>query len=222
MPRVVAGAIGERSRGRQGRLRAALGVTLVVLGWSIVAGLGLLALFRWIAWDWREPLIVLDDLTLIVYLPAWVVAAGARRWWLASATALAVMAQLSFVAPELLAATPVPTWTRHAPSITVLDANIDKSLQFEVGYRDAIKRYRPDVVAMEEFTPLALQGMMRSGALRGFPYRCAAPASGDDRRRGRPRSRSGNDLAQWSNRAGFRPDRSRIDWSPSCRHLDRF
>ena len=132
------------------------------------------------------------------------------------------MAQLSFVAPELLAATPVPTWTRHAPSITILDANIDKSLQFEVGYRDAIKRYRPDVVAMEEFTPLALQGMMRSGALRGFPYRCAAPASGDDRRRGRPRSRSGNDLAQWSNRAGFRPDRSRIDWSPSRRHLDRF
>ena len=39
------------------------------------------------AWDSLEPLIVLDALTLIVYLPAWVVAIAAliaRRWWLAA------------------------------------------------------------------------------------------------------------------------------------------
>ena len=75
--------------------------------------LGLVALLRLVAWDSIEPLIVLDALTLVVYLPAWVVAVGAliaRRWWLAAAAAVIVAAQVAFVAPELLAAAPVPAW----------------------------------------------------------------------------------------------------------------
>ena len=52
-------------------------VGLLVVGWLIVAVLGLVALLRLVAWDSIEPLIVLDALTPIVYLPAWVVAIGA-------------------------------------------------------------------------------------------------------------------------------------------------
>ena len=153
----------------------------LLVGWLIVAVLGLAALLRLVAWDSIEPLIMLDALTLIVYLPAWVVAVVAliaRRWWLAAAAALVVAAQLAFVTPELLAAAPVPTWTRHAPVVRVFDANIDKSVHFGGGYVRAIEQDRPDLVTLEEFTPPALQAMVASGALARFPYRCAAPAYG--------------------------------------------
>jgi endonuclease/exonuclease/phosphatase (EEP) superfamily protein YafD len=156
-------------------------VGLLIVGWLIVAVLGLLALLRLVAWDSVEPLIVLDALTLIVYLPAWVVAVGAliaRRWWLAAAAAVIVAAQLAFAVPELLAAAPVPAWAGHAPVVRVFDANIDKSLHFEAGYVRAIEQDRPDVISLEEFTPAALQDMVASGVLAGYPYRCAAPAYG--------------------------------------------
>jgi len=153
----------------------------VVLGWLVVAVLGLLALLRLVAWDSVEPLVVLDALTLVLYLPAWVVAAGAligRRWWLAAAAAVIIAAQVAFAAPELTAAAPAPAWTRHAPVVRVFDANIDKSLGFEAGYVRAIEQDRPDLITMEEFTPPALQAMAASGVLADFPYRCAAPSFG--------------------------------------------
>jgi endonuclease/exonuclease/phosphatase (EEP) superfamily protein YafD len=158
-----------------------LRVGLLVVGWLIVAVLGIVALLRLVAWDVAEPLIVLDALTLVIYLPAWVVAAGAliaRRWWLAGAALVIVVAQVAFAAPELLASAPVPAWAVHAPVLRVFDANIDKSLRFQSGYVRAIQQDRPDLIALEEFTPPALTAMKASGVLGRFPYRCAAPAFG--------------------------------------------
>ncbi len=166
---------------RRHRGPAVVRVGLLVVGWLIVAVLGLVALLRLVAWDSIEPLIVLDALTLIVYLPAWVVAVGAlitRQWWLATAAAVIIVAQLAFVLPELVAAAPVPAWARHAPVVRVFDANIDKSLHFEAGYVRAIEQDRPDLITLEEFTPPALQSMAASGVLASFPYRCAASAYG--------------------------------------------
>jgi endonuclease/exonuclease/phosphatase (EEP) superfamily protein YafD len=167
-----------RSRRRRGSAVVRAGH---LLGWLIVAVLGLFALLRLVAWDSLEPLIILDALTLLVYLPAWVVAVGAliaRRWWLAAAAAVIVAAQLAFALPELTAAAPVPAWARHAPVVRVFDANIDKNIRFEAGYVRAIEQDRPDLITLEEFTPLALQSMVASGVLANFPYRCAAPAYG--------------------------------------------
>jgi endonuclease/exonuclease/phosphatase (EEP) superfamily protein YafD len=163
------------------RAPAVVRVGLLAVGWFIVAVLGLVALLRLVAWDSLEPLIVLDALTPIVYLPAWVVAIGAlivRRWWLAVAAVAIVVAQLAFVAPELLATAPVPAWARHAPVVRVFDANIDKSLYVEAGYVRAIEQDRPDLITLEEFTPPALQSMMASGVLASFPFRCMASAYG--------------------------------------------
>ena len=158
-----------------------LRVGLLALGWLIVAVLGLVALLRLVAWDSVEPLIVLDALTLIVYLPAWVVAAAAliaRRWWLAAAAAVIVAAHVAFVVPELSASAPVPAWARHAPVVRVFDANLAGSLQFHAGYVRAIEQDRPDLVTLEEFTTSALQGMEASGVLASLPYRCVAPTPG--------------------------------------------
>jgi len=166
---------------RRRRATSAVQAGLAVVGWLIVAVLGLVALLRLVAWDSLEPLIVLDALAPIVYLPAWVVAAGAlimRRWWLAGAAVLIVAAQLAFVLPELLASAPVPAWARQAPVVRVFDANVDKNIQFEAGYVRAIEQDRPDLITLEEFTPPALKSMAAAGVLANFPYRCAAPAYG--------------------------------------------
>jgi endonuclease/exonuclease/phosphatase (EEP) superfamily protein YafD len=163
------------------RAPAVVRVGLLAAGWFVVAVLGLIALLRLVAWDSLEPLIVLDALTPIVYLPAWVVAIVAlivRRWWLAVAAVVIVVAQLAFVMPELLATAPVPAWARDAPVVRVFDANIDKSLQFEAGYVRAIEQDRPDLITLEEFTPPALQSMVASGVLVSFPFRCVASAYG--------------------------------------------
>jgi len=121
MPDVAGDVEAGKASPQSHRLRGAdvARVGLLVVGWLVVAVLGLVALLRLVAWDSAEPLIVLDALTLVVYLPAWVVAAGAlvtRRWWLAAAAAVVVAAQVGFVAPELLAAAPVPAWARRAPA----------------------------------------------------------------------------------------------------------
>jgi endonuclease/exonuclease/phosphatase (EEP) superfamily protein YafD len=166
---------------RRHRGLAVVRVGVVVAGWLIVGVLGFVALLRLVAWDSAQPLIVLDALTLVIYLPAWVVVVGAliaRRWWLAGAAAAVVAAQLAFVVPELSASAPVPAWARDAPVIRVFDANIDKSLRFYAGYIRAIEQDHPDLVTLEEFTPPALQSMLASGVLASFPYRCAAPAYG--------------------------------------------
>ncbi len=149
--------------------------------WLIVGALGLVVLLRLVAWDSLQPLVVLNALTLVIYLPAWIVAVGAliaRRWWLAVASVVIVSAQVAFAAPELSAASPVPAWARRAPSVRVFDANVDQSLRFQAGYVQAIDHDRPDLITLEEFTPQALQSMTASGVLAGFPYRCTAPAPG--------------------------------------------
>jgi len=175
----ASGAVGAGDTHTANRRRGSS--VVVMAGWLIVAMLGLVVLLRLVAWDSFEPLIVLNALTPVVYLPAWAVTAGAliaRRWWLAAAAAAVVAAQLAFVGPELSAAAPVPTWARHAPVVRLFDANIDKSRIFQAGYVRAIEQDRPDVVTLEEFTPLALQSMIASGVLARFPYRCVAPAPG--------------------------------------------
>jgi endonuclease/exonuclease/phosphatase (EEP) superfamily protein YafD len=154
---------------------------LVAISWLIVSVLALIALLRLVAWDSIEPLIVLDSLTVVVYLPAWVIAAGAliaRHWWLTTAAVVVLAAQVSFVAPEFTAEAPVPTWARHSPVVQLFDANIDSSMTFEAGYVRAIEQDHPDLITLEEFTPAAQQAMLASGVLAGFPYQCAAPADG--------------------------------------------
>jgi endonuclease/exonuclease/phosphatase (EEP) superfamily protein YafD len=158
-----------------------VGVVLLAIGWLIVGILGLAAVLRLVSWDSIEPFAVIDALTLVIYLPAWVVAAGAliaRRWWLAAAAAVIIAAQVTFVVPELTAAAPVPAWTRNAPVLRIFDVNTDDAPRFYPGYVQAIEHDRPDLVTLEEFEPSAWRSMQASGVLAQFPHQCAAPQEG--------------------------------------------
>jgi endonuclease/exonuclease/phosphatase family metal-dependent hydrolase len=181
MPTIARVVEGGEAHPPHRRWPAVVRAGLLVVGWLIVAILGLVAFLRLVAWDSVQPLIVLDALTLVIYLPAWIVAAGAliaRRWWLTAAAVVVIAAQVAFAAPELSAASSVPTWAERAPAVRVFDANVDKSLRFQTGYARIIERDRPDLITLEEFTPPAMRSMAASGLLADFPYRCAAPAYG--------------------------------------------
>ena len=177
----IEGASGPSAGREDSAFWASIRWALVGLGWVVVAILVLFALLRIVAWDSLEPLIVVNALSLIVYLPAWIVAVGAaigRRWWMLGAAGLVIVAQVVFVVPELLAASPLPQWARHARVVRIFDANIDKSVTFAAGYQRAIESYHPDVVAFEEFTPLTYQSLSASGILTSFPSRCSAAQYG--------------------------------------------
>src|SRR5580700_10593487 len=96
------------------------GMTLQIVGWLIIAFLGLIVLVRAVAWDEWRLFAEVDAATEVLFLPAWLVLAGAllgRRWWMAGATALLCAAQMIYVAPEVLAYSSVPAAVRSEPSI---------------------------------------------------------------------------------------------------------
>ena len=92
-------------------MRRIVGLVVMCLGWLIVAALGSVVLARSIAWDQWPVFAELDAAIEVLFLPAWLVLAGAllgRRRVLAVAAALICAAQVIYVAPEVLASSPLP------------------------------------------------------------------------------------------------------------------
>lgn len=144
-----------------------------VLGWAVVGGLGLVAVLRVAAWDAREPLVVANALTPVLYLPAWavlLVAAPVRRYGLALAALGVVVAQVLFLVPVLAAARPVPAWASAAPRLRLLDANVNAANPSMAGYARQIRSLHPALVTLEEAMPSQVAQLRASGALDGLPH----------------------------------------------------
>ncbi len=141
--------------------------------WLIIASLAVVAFCRLFAWDAYAVLAILNSVTIIVYLPAWpiaLVAALGRRPVLAVAAAAVVVAQVAFMAPELAASQPLPSWTANAPSFRLFDGNVYSENPSMAGYAAQIWALRPDVVTLEETNPPDVSQLRSSGALAGLPY----------------------------------------------------
>src|SRR5665213_4409405 len=141
--------------------------------WLIIAVLATVALCRMFAWDADALLAILNSITIIVYLPAWpiaLVAALGRRPVLALAAAAVVIAQVVFLAPELAASHPLPSWTASAATFRLFDGNVYNSNPSMAGYAAQIRVLRPDVVTLEETNPPDVDQLRSSGALAGLPY----------------------------------------------------
>jgi endonuclease/exonuclease/phosphatase (EEP) superfamily protein YafD len=172
-PRALSAASQGRHRHRHSRARRRLPLWAAIVGWVVIGGLGIVLALRLFAWDRFEPFAILNDLTLFIYLPAWivvVVAAVGRRFVLAAAALLVVVLQIVLVAPEFAAAQPAPAWTDHAPSIRLLDANVYNENQSMAGYAAEIKAYRPGLLTMEEASPTDALQLKTEGALVGLPH----------------------------------------------------
>ncbi len=175
--RPVAGrTVPHRGARRARHWRVRLPRTLSLLCWLVLAPLAALALARLVAWDGDVLLAEANSLNGLAYVPAWPVlllAALGRRAVLGGAAALVIVAQLAFAAPEVLAARPLPTWARHAPTIRVFDANVgsDAGNDNMSGFAQTITRHAPDLVTLEEIDPQDFAQLESDGALAPFRYR---------------------------------------------------
>jgi endonuclease/exonuclease/phosphatase (EEP) superfamily protein YafD len=143
------------------------------LGWLIVAFLGLIVFVRIVAWDKLPFFAELDAAVEVLFLPAWLVFLGSlfgKRWWLAGAAVLICAAQVVYVAPELLASSPVPAAVRSEPTIRLFDANVAQWNYSMSGYIAQLKSYRPDVLTMEETVPGDYAQLQSAGVLSTLPY----------------------------------------------------
>jgi endonuclease/exonuclease/phosphatase (EEP) superfamily protein YafD len=156
-------------------------MTLQIVGWLIIAVLGLIVLVRAVAWDEWRLFADVDAATEVLFLPAWVVLAGAlvgRRWWMAGSAALLCAAQIIYVAPEVLAYSSVPAAVRSEPSIRLFDANVQQDNLSMSGYVAQLRSYRPDLVTLEETAPWDFAQLSSSGVFDHLPYRFTVTDTG--------------------------------------------
>ena len=142
--RCTSGADPAHRPPRHRRRRRRLPLWATIIGWVVVVPLLVVAAMRIFAWDRFEFFAIVNDLALFVYLPAWIVAVVAligRRFVLAGAAIVVVVAQVVLVLPEWTAAQPVPGWAADAPSIRLFDANVYYDNASMSGYASEIKQY---------------------------------------------------------------------------------
>jgi endonuclease/exonuclease/phosphatase (EEP) superfamily protein YafD len=155
------------------RAQSTLGFGVVCLGWLIVGFLGLVILVRAVAWDRWQGFAELDAAIEVLFLPAWVVLLGGlfgKRWWLAGAAALICLAQIVYVAPEVLASNPIPATVRSEPTVRLFDANVYQNNYSMAGYIKQLKSYRPEILTMEETMPGDYAQLKNAGVLATLPY----------------------------------------------------
>ena len=156
-------------------------MTLQIIGWVLIAMLGLIVLVRALAWDEVRLFADVDAATEVLFLPAWLVLAGAllgRKWWMAGAAALLCAAHMIYVAPEVLAYSSVPAAVRSEPSIRLFDANVQQDNFSMSGYAAQLRSYRPDLVTLEETASWDFAQFSSSGAFDHLPYRFTVTDTG--------------------------------------------
>jgi endonuclease/exonuclease/phosphatase (EEP) superfamily protein YafD len=144
-----------------------------VLAWIITGFLAEVAFFRLVAWDALQIFVILNAFTLILYLPAVVIAVAAivfRHWWLAAVSLIVVSLYLVFVLPELIATQSIPANIRGAETLRLFDANVYQNNSNMAGYASQIRAFRPDVVILEEADARDQHQLERDGALIGLPH----------------------------------------------------
>jgi endonuclease/exonuclease/phosphatase (EEP) superfamily protein YafD len=129
------------------------GRILTGIGWLVVGALALVVGARIVAWDRWRWFADLDAAIEVLFLPAWLVLMGAlfaKRWGLAVAALAICVAQVIYVAPEVLASTPLPAGLRMLPTLRLFDANVYQRNYSMAGYVRQMNSDQPDLVTLEE------------------------------------------------------------------------
>jgi endonuclease/exonuclease/phosphatase (EEP) superfamily protein YafD len=155
---------------------------LAWLTWAVLAALAVLALGRLTHLDdaLAYPYTVVNALTPLVYLPAYgalAVGFGLRRNLLMLAALPLIALQLFWTVAEIW-----PSGPDHRPAgstpVRLLSANLQYTNTAAGRLGPQIRRQRPDIVVLEEVSPLTLGGVESSGALADYGYRVVHPAPG--------------------------------------------
>lgn len=139
-------------------------------------GIGILLVVvvaRFVAWDDRYSLSLLNSETVWIFLPAYFVAVAAwcfRRWLLAALATVAVVFHVAMLATTVGSTEPVTDAARAAPRLRVVTANV----RFDNFDRDALAHELlaadADVVLLQEITPGWVRALSAAGFDAEYPY----------------------------------------------------
>jgi endonuclease/exonuclease/phosphatase (EEP) superfamily protein YafD len=148
-------------------------------GWAIVAGLGLLALLRVVAWDAGYPILLgLHGLGPLPYLAAMPVAvvALARKRLVLGLVALAVAAVIVPTGlPEVAARDSVPASARTAPRLRILSWNVYEANSDAAAMDRVIRKADADIVVLQEVSASNIAALRVSPALAGYLHSYTSP-----------------------------------------------
>ncbi len=164
--------------GMKGRPRSAAVLPprtlMIFVAWVVVGTLGVLTLGRLVHLDdalsW--PYSGINAFTPVEYLPAYValaIAFALRRNRLLVVALLVVIAHLAWTVPEVWPGKPAPA-PAGAARLRILTSNLLYTNAQAGGLGSQILGQKPDIVVLEEVTPLTLGALERSGALAGYAY----------------------------------------------------
>ncbi|WP_045876167.1 endonuclease/exonuclease/phosphatase family protein [Pseudofrankia sp. DC12] len=144
------------------------------LTWLVLAVLAVLALGRLTHLDdaLAYPYSAVNALTPLVYLPAYAAVAvgfGLRRNLLMLAAVPLIGLHLFWTVPELWPSSPDDA-PAGAVSVRLLTANLEFTNAQAARLGPQIAAQHPDIVVLEEVSPLTLDGVESSGAVARFPY----------------------------------------------------
>jgi endonuclease/exonuclease/phosphatase (EEP) superfamily protein YafD len=141
--------------------------------WAVVAGLGLIAIVRVVAFDRVHVFMLADSYTLWLYLPAYGIAVSAicfRSRALVLAAGLLIAAQLVWVLPPVFRTVSIPAAARSAPRLRVVSANLNfQNRDYAPDLAD-FARDDADVIVLEEVTPDWWSAIEGSGLLTSHPH----------------------------------------------------
>jgi len=153
-----------------------------LLGWAVVALLGLLAVVRVVDWNIRSPVLIgLNGLGPLPYLGAVPIAAIAlaRRHLRLGLVAVAVAAAvLPTGLPELMARTAVPRGARSAPRLRVLSWNLHESNTDAPAMDRVIRGADADIIVLQEISRTNRPALQQSSALATYPHSFLSPHLG--------------------------------------------
>ncbi len=163
------------------RVTRVVRVAILSLSWTVVVALVTVSGFHLAR---REPWTLMVGLIAVtpwIYMLAWFTASVglfARHRVLAVVSFGLVGLQLWWVLPGF---DPIAHLSRPAPgsaSLRLFDANVSQSNRNLTGIADEIRRDKPQVVTMEELTPVALRSLESTHVMERFRYKLVLPMHG--------------------------------------------
>jgi endonuclease/exonuclease/phosphatase (EEP) superfamily protein YafD len=146
-----------------------------VAGWALAGPSAAVAVTRLTgAAENRTSVLMLQALTPLLAAPtlaALGLAATGRRRCLAVVAGALVTAHLVWAAPDLRPARPRPVDAGAGPRLRVFSANLRYVNADMGGIADEIRESRPDVLALQEVSPLNLVALEATGVSDDYPHR---------------------------------------------------
>jgi endonuclease/exonuclease/phosphatase (EEP) superfamily protein YafD len=151
---------------------------IAAAGWALAAPSAALAATRVTGTDSYTSVLAAQALTPLFALPtlaALGLAAASRRRPLALVAGALVAAHLVWAAPDLRPDRPRLVHAGDGPRLRLFSANVLYVNGDMGGIAEELRASRPDVVALQEVSPLNLAALEATGVLADYPYRLVAP-----------------------------------------------